>query len=105
MYVIVLYKEYVYILLNILSKRRDRSDAKGKVQKCDAEEDESNKSNSNKAWKEDEQGICPRLRFQHSMNLVKEEHCLLSERSIFWSRVASLVWIHLTLLLIVKYFT
>ena len=78
MYVVVLYKEYVYILLDILSKRRDRSDTNEKVQKCNAkEEDESNKSNSNKAWKENEQGIRPRLRFQHSLNLVKKKHCLL----------------------------
>ena len=74
MHVVVLYKEYVHILLNILNKRRDRSDTSEKVKKCNAkEEDDSKNSNSNKAWKENEQGICPRLRIRHSMNLVKEE--------------------------------
>ena len=64
MSVFVLYKEYVHILLNILSKRRDHSDTNEKVQKCNAkEEDGSKNSNSNKAWKENE----------HSMNLVKEK--------------------------------
>ena len=55
MSVVVLYKEYVHILLNMLSKRRDRSDTNEKVQKCNArEEDESKNSNSNKAWKEND---------------------------------------------------
>ena len=43
----------MYILLNILSKCRDRSDTNDKVQKCNAkDEDESRESSSNKVWEE-----------------------------------------------------